>query len=199
MDGTIHLTCDRYRSDVAYVRQQLLLDRDGPAMCICLEATNPDTGKRASIDVFVTRGKVWFEGFRSSGATVKFKGTNTAAIRGVTFNRALDYETHYTVLGAWNPKFAYFGAKDFYKAISSLASVTRKSTFGPVENQNLVLVIFVVCEAIRFFPIDLAVEDAICERKAFQFTKWKNLVNRWNDLSEGWQRGALEGVVLPSA
>ena len=76
--------------------------------------------------------------------------------------------------------------------------MTQNSTFGKAEARGLILVIFAVSEALRFWRIDKAISQAIGGQETFRFIDWKESVNNWDSLSKGYQRGALEGVQLPS-
>ena len=197
MDGTIHFASDRYRSDLAWVRKCLALNRGGPDMCIRLIAAIPGTPTPASVDVFLSRRDVWIVGFRTDTVAVKFQDTNPA-ITGVNITRTLPFSPNYTILGAWNEGLSYSGPWSFHNAISSLASVTRNSTFGKAESRGLILVIFAVSEALRFWRIDKAISQAIGGGETFRFIDWKETVNNWDSRSKGYQQGALEGVQLPS-
>ena len=101
MDGSIHFEQGRYRSDLAWVRKCLALNRAGPDMCIRLEAAIPGAPAPAAVDVFLSRQDVWIVGFRTNTVAVKFKDTNPA-ITGVNITRTLPFSPNYSILGAWN-------------------------------------------------------------------------------------------------
>lgn len=195
MDGTIHFECDRYRQDLAWVRKVVAINRGGRDLSIQLKAAIP--GAEASVDIFLTPSNVWLVGFRTGSVAVKFQDTNPT-IDGVDFTRTLPFSPNYTILGAWNEGLTYSGPWAFHNAIASLGAVTKNSHFGKQESRGLILAIFAVCEALRFWRIDKAISEAICGQGTFRFTDWKEAVNNWDRLSRGDQRGALSGVQLPS-
>ena len=197
MDETIHFERNRYRQDLASVRKSLAINRAGPDMCIRLVGSVPGTDTRSSVDVFLSRRNVWIVGFRTADTAVKFQDTNPA-IDGVNITRTLPVSPNYTVLGAWNDSFSYHGPWPFHAAIASLGAVTQNSTVGRTEYRALIMVIFAVSEALRFWPIDKAIAEAIGGQGTFRFTDWKEDVNNWDSLSKGWQQGALAGVQLPN-
>ena len=195
MDGTIHFACDQYRGDLAWVRKVIALNRAGRDLSVRLKAAIP--GAEAAVDVFIRPSNVWLVGFRAGSVAVKFQDTNPT-IDGVDFTRTLPFSPNYSILGAWNESLAYSGQWAFHNAIQSLGSVTKNSHFGKQESRGLILAIFAVCEAIRFWRIDKAIAEAICGQGTFRFIDWKEDVNNWDKLSRGDQRGALAGVQLPS-
>ena len=62
----------------------------------------------------------------------------------------------------------------------------------------MVLLIFLLAEALRFWPIDLAVEKALCATEALRIKSFKDSVNNRSKYSNGNQSGALDGVVWPA-
>lgn len=197
MDGTLHLECDRYRQDLAWVRKSLALNRAGRDMCIRMVASIPGSAASASVDVFLSRWDVWVVGFRTNSVAVKFQETNPA-IDGVDFTRTLPFNPSYPDLGAWSESISYNGPTPFFSAVSSLQSTTHSSRFHREHKRALTLVIFSLSEALRFWRIDKAIAQAICGQGAFRFLDWKDSVNNWDKRSKGYQQGALEGVQLPS-
>jgi hypothetical protein len=197
MDHVIRVACENYRSDLAAVRKTFALNRAGQDVCIRLECALPDTQVRDAIEVFVRRGDIYLVGLRNSHVGIKFSDTNPI-IDGVTFTRTIPYSPNYSILGAWNEDFSYRGIWSFHSAIAALGAVTKDSRFGPAEARSLILVIFMVSEALRFWTIDKAIAQAICGDGLFRFVDWKDKVNNWDNLSKGGQSGALDGVVLPS-
>lgn len=196
MDGTLHLECNRYRQDLAWVRKCLALNRAGRDMCIRVEA-RLGGAPPAAIDVFLTRWDVWVVGFRTNAVAVKFQDTNPT-IDGVNFTRTLPFSPSYPDLGAWNESVSYNGPAPFYSAIAALQAVNHTSGFRREHRRGLTLVIFALSEALRFWRIDKAISEAICGQGAFKFVDWKDSVNNWDKRSKGYQRGALQGVQLPS-
>jgi len=199
-DGTIRLDCETYRGDLAYVRKALALNRSGPDMCVRLEGAIPHTPRRDWIDVYLRRRDVYLVGLRNGRVAIKFQDTSPR-VSGVAFARTLPFSPNYTILGAWSEGFAYSGPAQFHNAVATLAAVGKDTTFGPAAARALILAIFAVSEALRFWTIDRAIEQALCQRagaRPFRFVDWKDLVNNWDRLSKGDQQGALQGVILPS-
>ena len=195
MDGTIHFDCKRYRQDLAWVRKVVAINRGGRDLSIQLKAAIP--GAEASVDIFLKPSNVWLVGFRTNSVAVKFQDTNPT-IDGVAFTRTLPFSPNYTILGAWEDGLSYSNQWAFHNAIASLGAVTKNSVFGKQESRGLILAIFAVSEALRFWRIDKAISEAICGEGIFRFLDWKEAVNNWDSRSRGYQQGALEGVQLPS-
>ncbi|WP_282607279.1 ribosome-inactivating family protein [Pelagibius sp. Alg239-R121] len=197
MSEVIRVACKTYRGDLAAVRKNFALSRAGQDVCIRLECAIPDTPVQDAIEVFVSRRDIYLIGLRNEHAGIKFVDSNPI-IDNVDFTRTLSFSPNYSILGAWSEDFAYRGIWPFHNAIAKLAAVTKDSTFGPAESKALILVIFMVSEALRFWTLDKAVAEAICGTSLFRFVDWKDRVNNWDNLSKGDQSGALDGVILPS-
>ncbi len=197
MDGTIHFECDRYRQDLAYVRSRLALKRIGPDMCIRLIAGIPHTSASTWVDVFLSRKDVWIVGFRNEKIAAKFEDTNPV-IPGVSITRTIPYSPNYTILGAWTEGLSVNGPPSIYNSILALQTVTRNNDLGRTVPRALVFVIFAVSEALRFWEIDKAISQTICDSRPFRYIDWKEKVNNWGNLSGSDQQGARMGVQLPA-
>ncbi len=197
MDEVIRIACGTYRSDLAAVRKNFALNREGQDVCIRLQCALPHTPREDWIEVFVKRSDLYLVGLRNGHTGIKFIDS-TPLIDGVDFTRTLPFSPNYTVLGAWDSSFSYRDIWSFHNAVAQLAAVTKNSTFGPSECRHLILMIFIVSEALRFWTLDKAVAEAICGRAPFRFVDWKEKVTNWDKLSKGDQDGALDGVFMPS-
>lgn len=197
MDEVIRVACETYRGDLAAVRKNFALSRRGQDVCIRLECALPHTSVRDSIEVFVRRKDLYLIGLRNAHTGIKFIDS-TPLIDGVDFTRTLPFSPNYSILGAWDSSFSYKTIWPFHNAIARLAAVTKDSIFGPAECKHLVLMIFIVSEALRFWTLDKAVAEAICGGSPFRFVDWKEKVTNWDKLSKGDQDGALDGVFMPS-
>ena len=197
MSEVIRVACKTYRGDLAAVRKNFALSRAGQDVCIRLECQPPGLPQADWVEVFVSRKDIYLIGLRNEHAGIKFVDSNPL-IDDVDFTRTLPFSPNYSILGAWSEDFTYRDVWPFHNAIAKLAAVTKNSTFGAQESRALILLIFIVSEALRFWTLDKAVADAICGNSHFRFVDWKEKVNNWDNLSKGDQSGALEGVILPS-
>lgn len=206
-DHTIRLACDTYRYDLAWVRKDLALGRAGSDLRVRVECGIPGADASSWIDVILRRGDVYLIGLANSHVGFRFSDTNPI-VAGVDFTRKLPFEPNYSILGAWhvdpNSKdqgFTYKSIYEFHNAVATLAKVTQNSNFGPAEARALILMIFTVSEALRFWTLAQAIEKVICDTsggESFRLLDWKDTVNNWDSLSGGEQQGALHGVILPS-
>ncbi len=197
MSEVIRVACETYRGDLAAVRKNFALSRDGRDLCIRLECAIPEKPRHDTIEVFVRRKNLYLIGLRNEHTGIKFNDSNPR-IDGVDFIRTLPFSPNYSILGAWNESFSYQGIWSFHNAIARLSAVTKDSAFGAAERKHLVLLIFIVSEALRFWTLDKAVSEAICGKSSFRFVDWKDKVTNWDKHSKEEQDGALHGVFMPS-
>lgn len=189
---------DRYRSDLAWLRKEIALNRAGQDIPVTARCTPAGAGQSTAVTLIVSRAKVWLEGFRNETVGVRFADTNPV-LPGVKFEYRLPFTANYSILGAWDDSLSFRGVWDYFHAIDALARFAPTATFGPKECRGFLLMIFAISEATRFWTISRAVGKSLDGEAPFRFVDWKDSVNNWDSLSEGAQRGALHGVILPSS
>ncbi len=196
MKHVVRVSGDTYRTDLAAVRKNFALSRAGSDICVRLECTVPHTPRQDWIEVFISRHSLWLIGMRNQYGGFKFADGNPL-IDDVAFTRSLPFSLHYTILDAWDENTAYRGIWDFHGAIQTLGDITDDTYFGPREKRYVALMIFMIPEALRFWPIDKAISEAICNSGHFRLTDWKAKVTAWRQSSEGAHGGFSDGVTMP--
>lgn len=193
---TLRLDCSIYRGDLAYIRKSLAFDRRGRDIAVSLVCAPPHSDNDAELEAVLHRDSLYVAGFKNTHCGFYFNGESQPM--GAGWNRKLAFSGNYVDLGAWDDDLSFKGVWHFHGVLSALAALRVGSTIGRKEKQHMVLLIFMLAEALRFWPIDLAVEKALCATEALRIKGFKEKVNNWSKYSKGNQSGALDGVVLPA-
>lgn len=196
MKHVVRVSCDTYRTDLAAVRKNFALNRAGNDVCVRLECEVPHTPRKDWIEIFISRHDLWLNGLRNKYGGFKF-ADGSPLLDDVVFTRTLRYSLRYKRLDAWDAGNVYRGIWSFHGAINALSAMTQDSYVGPHEDHCIALLIFMVPEALRFWPIDKAIADAICDKSHFRLIDWQKKVNSWKQLSKGAHSGFTDGVTMP--
>ncbi len=196
MKHVLRLSGDTYRTDLAAIRKSFALSRAGNDICVRLECAGPDTPREDWMEIYIGRHDLWLNGLRNRHGGFKF-ADGCPLLDDVVFTRTLRYSLSYKRLDAWNAGNVYRGMWSFHRVVSALSAVTQDSYIGHHENHCIALLIFMVPEALRFWPIDQAIAQAISGRSYFRLTDWQDKVTSWRQSSEGAHNGFPDGVTMP--
>lgn len=186
---------DFYRKCVAALRKDISLTRSGPDIRVRVTCA-PEGLQQVAVDAVISRTEVWLEGLVIGDTGVRFTNSNPV-LEGISFAYKAPTTTNYSHLKPWDASYRHRGVHDFYYTLLHLAGFRPSGTFDDRRKLATALMIFMISEAVRFWPISRAIGDALKGDTTFRFTDWTDSVTNWSKFSEGEQRGALNGVILP--